>query len=142
MPLHDEEIIKGIIAGDEIAWGDIYQEYKPKLFTLCRSYVGDSSEIEDLIQTTWLDLVRGLPKINLEKGIAPILYEIARSNCKDYLRHKEKMGQTSLTAFNDIESKYYNIDISDAGAIWDAYKPKRKTSKRRESVGAKRIHKP
>jgi len=126
MPCVGNQIVEGIIAGDEAVWNNVYREYKPKLFAICKSYLGYSRICEDLIQDTWLDFITHFVEFSFEKGIAPILYQIMRNNCRDYLRRESTVKYISLTGFNDREGQYYNMDISDAGMIWDAYKPKRK----------------
>ena len=136
----ENKIVDRLIAGDEVAWDNIYKEYNPKLFTICQAYLGNSPDIEDLIQDTWLKFVTHLRRFSFKKGLAPILYQIMRNNCRNYLKHKKAIGRTTLTGFNENEGKYYNIDISDAGAIWDAYKPKRKIKRRRKYVGRKRVY--
>ena len=142
MPQAENEIAGQLVAGDEAAWDNIYKKYSPKLFTICRAYLGDSPDIEDLIQDTWLKFIAHLKGFSFERGLAPILYQIMRNNCSNYLKHKKALARTTLTGFNDVRGKFYNIDISDAGAIWDAYKPKRRIKKRRDCVGRERVYRP
>ena len=136
---NEKGLAERLIAGDDLAWDFVYKEYSPKLVTICRSYVGNNGILEDLVQTTWLKFIKRLPCFDFGKGISVVLYEIARNNCKDYLRHKNAVKHTSLTGLSDKEGQYYNIDISDAGMIWDAYKPKRETRKRKNYNEGRRI---
>jgi RNA polymerase sigma-70 factor (ECF subfamily) len=58
--LDDASLVAALRRGDEAAFVELVEQYQSSLRRLARLYVGDSAAAEDVVQETWLGLLRGL----------------------------------------------------------------------------------
>lgn len=68
-------------------FSEIYDNYGPQVFRICMSYVNDRVEAQDLVQETFINVWKGLPKFRHEAKLSTWILKIATNNC---LRHLEK----------------------------------------------------
>ena len=56
----DAELLAALRAGDEAAFAELVAAWSPSMLRIARSYVGTWQAAEDVVQDTWLGVVRGL----------------------------------------------------------------------------------
>jgi RNA polymerase sigma-70 factor (ECF subfamily) len=56
----DAELIAALRAGDEAAFSELVAAWSPSMLRIARSFVGTWQAAEDVVQDTWLGVVRGL----------------------------------------------------------------------------------
>jgi RNA polymerase sigma-W factor len=90
-----KEIIRQAIEGDQKAYAEIVERYRPQIFTLIIRMVKTREEAEDLTQETFIKAFHSLPSFNAEYAFSTWLYKIAVNNCIDYFR-KKRLKTTSI----------------------------------------------
>jgi RNA polymerase sigma-70 factor, ECF subfamily len=64
MPIDDaaseDELVALLRAGDELAFGEVVTAWSPVMLRLARNYVSTRQSAEDVVQDTWLGVIKGL----------------------------------------------------------------------------------
>jgi len=72
----DEHLVRSALAGDQAAFGRLFERYSPPMFRMIRAQVGDASLAEDLVQDTFLNAFVALPKFQFGARFFTWLYRI------------------------------------------------------------------
>lgn len=85
---HSEDgLVRKAARGDRDALGLLWDTITPKLFGYLMNTLRDRALAEDIVQTTWLRAIEGLPRFQDKgKGLGPWLFAIARNECRQYWR--------------------------------------------------------
>lgn len=75
--------------GDALAQTTLVRDYTPRLAGLIRTIVRQPSAIEDLVQITFIKMLRALPYLRDPAVFEPWLFRIARSTALDHLRRQK-----------------------------------------------------
>jgi RNA polymerase sigma-70 factor (ECF subfamily) len=86
----DQEILDRYFAGDEEAVADLADRYAPRLYTFGLRMCGDRSDAEDLVQDTFLNVLRYLKSFRGETKLKNWLYRVASSVCIKKRRGKNR----------------------------------------------------
>src|SRR5271170_1489264 len=76
-PPSDDELLKGLRAGDEKAFVALVGRHNHALFFVARSFVPTDAIAEEVVQDTWMAVVRGLSKFEGRSSIKTWLVSIA-----------------------------------------------------------------
>jgi RNA polymerase sigma-70 factor (ECF subfamily) len=87
--------------GDEAAFAELIERYRPRLHYFVRKLVGDA-EADDVLQDVWLDVYRGLWRLSDAGAFAAWLYRMARDRAYRVLR-KRRPGQLPLDSAEPID---------------------------------------
>src|SRR3954451_1861123 len=86
--LGDDRLARLAAAGDERAFGVIYQRYHQALYRYCRSIVGNPDDAADALQSTMVSALRGLSGERREITLRPWLFRIAHNESISLLRKR------------------------------------------------------
>jgi RNA polymerase sigma-70 factor, ECF subfamily len=79
----DDELLASLRAGDETVFAELVAAWSPSMLRIARSFVGTWQAAEDVVQDTWLGVVRGLGgfegRSSLRTWVLSILANRARS---------------------------------------------------------------
>jgi RNA polymerase sigma-70 factor, ECF subfamily len=79
----DAELLASLRAGDEAAFAELVAAWSPSMLRIARSFVGTWQAAEDVVQDTWLGVIRGLGNFegrsSLRTWMLSILANRARS---------------------------------------------------------------
>jgi RNA polymerase sigma-70 factor, ECF subfamily len=85
-PAQDAQLVGELLAGDEVAFKTLVDMLSPALLRMARMYVASDVEAEEVVQETWLAVVKGLERFerrsSLKTWIFRILMNIARTRGK------------------------------------------------------------
>lgn len=84
--MNDDELIRLILSGDETAAEELVKRWYAPILRYCRQHCGSTKEAEDIVQETFLNLFRNLPKYKGNGKFKAYLYTIARHLCIDESR--------------------------------------------------------
>jgi RNA polymerase sigma factor (sigma-70 family) len=84
--LGDDRLGRLVAAGDERAFGVVYERHHQALYRYCRSIVGDPEDAADALQNTMAAALRGLSGEKREIRLKPWLFRIAHNECISLLR--------------------------------------------------------
>lgn len=59
-PAVDDDLLRRLRAGDERAFADVVQDWSPVMLRVARFHVSTEASAEEIVQETWMAVVRGL----------------------------------------------------------------------------------
>jgi RNA polymerase sigma-70 factor, ECF subfamily len=105
----DQELVERAQRGDKQAFGILVDKYQRKLGRLLSRLIRDQTEVEDVVQESFIKAYRALPNFRGDSAFYTWLYRIGINTAKNYLVSMGRRPQVS----NDIE-------IEDAENFEDA----------------------
>lgn len=87
--INDEELIKSIRAGDEVAAEELVKRYYSGILRYCRRHLSDQSLAEDAAQETFYRVFRSLMRYQDKDYFRAWIYTIARNICIDENKKKK-----------------------------------------------------
>jgi RNA polymerase sigma-70 factor (ECF subfamily) len=83
----DRALVDRVLAGDPMAFSEIYDNYFPRVYAFTLKRVGDPAEAEDLTQETFVQLYRSLPSFEGRSSLLTWTFGIAHNVCSRFFRH-------------------------------------------------------
>lgn len=84
--ISDEELLKGMERGDQLAFEAFVRRYHGPLYGFLERLLRDRQKAEDLVQETFLRLIRQLSQDKPPEHPKAWLYRVAHNLCRDYWR--------------------------------------------------------
>lgn len=123
----DAFLIEAVQAGDQAAWRDVIARYQGRLLSFARRRLADRDAAEDIVQETFLGLLRSLDRFDPRRSLETYLFAILRNKLTDHFRRSET-GRQSLDS----------LEVDDTPQAWlDAETPSRYLAGR-EDLAAQR----
>lgn len=115
----DEDLLAAYAAGDARAFGELYDRHERAIYRFFLRQGATPSSADDLLQETWLAVVRNAASFEPRAKFTTWLYTVARSKMIDQWRARDVA--VSLTHFadatgdaaNDSDSTQIDIPASD-----------------------------
>lgn len=79
----------------------VYQTYSPKVYRLCRGYVGDADWAKDLTQEVFISIWQALPAFRGDAAVSTWVFRIATNACLRQLA-REQRRPARPTASGDL----------------------------------------
>lgn len=116
--LHQEEneIIRLAVQNNRHAQHQIYTKFSPKMLSVCRQYIKDIHQAEDVMITAFMKVFANLKNFEFKGSFEGWIRRIMVNECISFLRVQKKVKFTEDETyfeerFNDIESKFSVEDI-------------------------------
>jgi RNA polymerase sigma-70 factor, ECF subfamily len=93
-PEEIEALIQRCLAGDELAWDAIVQQYRRKVFNVAYKFVGKHEEAEDLTQDIFLKVFKSLGTFDRRANFQTWLISVSRNLCIDHYRSVRQERRT------------------------------------------------
>jgi RNA polymerase sigma-70 factor, ECF subfamily len=87
-PDWERQTVLAIQRGDLEAFRDLYDAYYARVYNQVVYSIGDELQAEDLIQSIFLKVFRGLRNFRFGSSLSTWIYRIARNECQDFTRRK------------------------------------------------------
>jgi RNA polymerase sigma-70 factor (ECF subfamily) len=119
MRMDEQELIRHVQEGDEVAFGELVSAYKDRIVNYLYQFTGDYQKAVELAQETF---VRVYFKANQYKPVAPLsswIYAIATNLAKTEVKKAHRMPTVSLddiSGHRDRE-KVFSEDPADTGLV-------------------------
>ncbi len=81
-PDEDSALLKRLLDGDEHAFAELVDTHHGSLIRLARVYVGDSSVAQEVVQETWLAVLRGLGQFQRRSTLKTWIFRILANKAK------------------------------------------------------------
>jgi len=78
------------LAGDERAFGEILQRYRPRLLAFIYRMIGDRERAEDLVQEAFIRIHRHMHRFDSTRKFSTWVYTIASNLAKNELRNRSR----------------------------------------------------
>lgn len=124
----DAFLIDAVRAGDADAWRTVIERYEGRLLSFARRRLAQSSEAEDIVQETFIGLLRSLPNYDRGRSLETYLFAILRHKLNDHFRKLQRGQRQSLDS----------LGVDDAPDAWLSAETPSDTIADRESVAAQR----
>lgn len=101
-PVDDQELVERARSGDEEAFALLVRHYSPMLLRLARMYVPTDALAEDVVQETWVAVVRGLERFEGRSSFKTWLFRILVNRAKTRgVREHRSIPFASVGGAND-----------------------------------------
>lgn len=104
----DAFLIDAVQRGDSAAWNEVIDRYQGRLLSFAKRMLSQPSDAEDLVQDTFVGLLRSLPTYDPERSLETYLFAILRHKLNDYFRKMHRGQRQSLD----------QLDLDDTPAAW------------------------
>ncbi|PTL76129.1 RNA polymerase sigma factor [Vitiosangium sp. GDMCC 1.1324] len=94
----DERLMLAFRAGDARAFEVLVRKHRTPVFNFILRFTGHRARAEDVLQETWLKVVRSASEYEAKAKFTTWLYTIARNLCVDSARKESYRQATSLEA--------------------------------------------
>ncbi len=105
MGLSDKELVSRILAGDEAAFQELYKTHQKALIRACWYFLGNDSDVEDMVQETFIKALKNLSRFRFECSLGTWLNHIAVNLCRDWLEKKKKIMPMDVDYFAGLPSR-------------------------------------
>lgn len=114
----DFEAIKKVLAGDNTAYELLQKKYKNLIYSLIKKMIKNDSDVEDLVQETFIKAYKALDKFKFNYSFSAWIYRIASNNTIDFLRKRrfdtfsidKPIGDADDENYYEIEDNSYSPD--------------------------------
>jgi RNA polymerase sigma factor (sigma-70 family) len=79
--MRDSEVAASIEARDPAGLAEAYDKYAARIFSFCRSLLGDPADAVDAVRDTFLIAASAVSELHDPSRLRPWLYAVARSQC-------------------------------------------------------------
>lgn len=86
----DEALMQRVGAGDPAALDQLFRRHHARVHALCVRLTGDARTADDLVQETFLRVLRYARGFNARARFSTWLYRIARNACLDHLKREQR----------------------------------------------------
>jgi len=104
----ERELVQAVQRGTLGASHEIYEAYREQIFNLSLYMIGDASQAQDVVQTVFLKVFRGLARFRFQSSLRTWIYRIAHNECQDYHR-RQRISHVPLEAIlgssDEIDTK-------------------------------------
>lgn len=90
----DKDYVDRALQGDEWAYAALVDKYQNALYHHIRKIIRDRSEIDDLVQESFIKAFSALESYSTQYAFSTWLYKIATNHAIDYLRKKKLKTQS------------------------------------------------
>ncbi|MGZ5405445.1 MAG: RNA polymerase sigma factor [Nocardioides sp.] len=77
-----DELITALRAGDEAAFSRVVRDWSRPMLTLARSFVSTEASAEEVVQETWLSVIKGLDRFEGRSALRTWVYRILVNTAK------------------------------------------------------------
>ncbi len=78
-PGSERELVRGLRVGDPVAFDRVYEAWNRRLFAFLLRLTRRRELAEELLEETWLRLVKGIASLRDDSRLAPWLFTVARN---------------------------------------------------------------
>ena len=115
----DEDLLASYAAGDARAFGELYDRHERATYRFFRRQGASSAQADDLMQETWLAVVRSAANFEPRARFTTWLFTVARNKMIDQWRTRDiALSLTSVSggdeAANDSDEPMIDVPAGDA----------------------------
>lgn len=111
--VEEQELLEQLRAGDEAAFAMLVRTYQTRMLRLARGFVPNQVVAEEVVQDTWLGVVRGLDRFEGRSSVSTWLFTILVNRAKT-AGQRERRHRSA----NDLDESYEAVERFDAGGAW------------------------
>lgn len=97
----DEELISGIIDGNQLYFKILVDKYQPLVLNTCYHFTHNKNDAEDITQEVFIKVYGSIKKFNYQSKLSTWLYRIAVNKSLNFIRDNKKRN-----IFKSIENLF------------------------------------
>ena len=82
MPTGERDLVQRLQSGDEAAFVEVVEAYHPRLLRFAAGLVGSWQAAEDVVQDTWLAVIRGVERFEGRASLQTWLFQICANRAR------------------------------------------------------------
>jgi RNA polymerase sigma-70 factor (ECF subfamily) len=94
--LDDERILEGLRAGDEDSFTALVTRYQDSMLRIALMYVGEYEVAQEVVQETWIAVLRGLDQFEGRSAFRTWLFSILMNRAKARAAHDNRHNTVAL----------------------------------------------
>jgi RNA polymerase sigma-70 factor, ECF subfamily len=119
----EAQLIAGLRAGEELAFVQLVDNYGASLIRLARLYVRDRAVVQEVVQETWIGVLRGIDRFEGRSSLRTWLFRILTNVAKT--RAAREARSVPFSALEDeVDEREPSVPANrfqDAGAAWPGH---------------------
>ncbi|WP_372369660.1 RNA polymerase sigma factor [Candidatus Uabimicrobium sp. HlEnr_7] len=131
----DEALMTQVAAGDTKAANVLLSRYQKPLYKFIFQMTVNENDSDDLLQETWLRVIRYRHTFNIEKKFSTWLFQIATNCTRDFFRKKKQ-----IASLEEIEPTQCASKSSFENSEWASFLIKSLPLHQREVIALKFFH--
>ena len=115
--------MKRLRQGDEAAFGELVDRYHSTLLRVAQSFVSSRAVAEEVVQETWLAVIRGIDRFEARSSLKTWLFRILSNRAKTRgAREARTIAMSSLAGDEEAidADRFFPADHPDSG-WWSSY---------------------
>ena len=119
-PERARALVRALRSGDEVAYGELVDRYHGPMLRLARYHVRDRAVAEEVVQETWLGVIRGIDRFEGRSSLRTWIYRILTNTAKKRAVREQRtvpfsaLGAVSENDEGAIDSERFELD----GTLW------------------------
>src|SRR3954468_24019675 len=113
----DSEVVAALKRGDQSVFADLVDAYSPGLMRVARMFVRDRAVAEEVVQETWIAVLRGIDRFEGRSSLKTWIYRILINTAKTRGQRESRSIPFSAAASYD-EPAVDPDRFLDAGHRW------------------------
>jgi RNA polymerase sigma-70 factor (ECF subfamily) len=116
----DRRLVEALRRGDETAFAGLVDMYHSSLLRLARSYVSDRAVAEEVVQETWLGVIRGIERFEGRSSLKTWMFRILTNTAKKRgVRERRSVPFSALAGPGDEDDVTVDADrFLPEGNLW------------------------
>jgi RNA polymerase sigma-70 factor, ECF subfamily len=109
---HDADIVARLKQGDEAAFGELISDYSPALLRVAQAHVRTRAVAEEVVQETWLAVLRGLDRFEGRSSLKTWIFRILTNTAISRGVRESRTVPFSSLAAQEAEAAEETLDAS------------------------------
>jgi len=97
-PQSDQDLVKLFLDGDASGFDEIFRKYNRSVRALCIRVLGDVDTAEDLVQETFIKVIKALDYLDDDFNFSGWIHRVATNACMDEIRRRQRRLQRQVDA--------------------------------------------
>lgn len=104
LTIEDADIIQGLRRGDESVFVSLFSSYQTSLLRLAMMYTRDQQVAEEIVQETWLAVLKGIQRFEGRSALKTWIYSILINRAKTVAQREGRHNNLTLSLDEQPES--------------------------------------
>jgi RNA polymerase sigma factor (sigma-70 family) len=88
--IYDEFLVAAAVTGDQAALSRLVARWQPRLLRHAWRLLGDAERAKDMVQEAWVEILRGLARLDDVRAFPAWAYRIATRRCQREFHRKDR----------------------------------------------------
>jgi RNA polymerase sigma-70 factor (ECF subfamily) len=120
--LSEQNFIKELQIGNQIAFGQLIDTYQQKVFSTCISFIPNKEDAEDVSQEVFITIFKSIHQFKENSKLSTWIYKITTNKCLEFIRKKQAKKrfafmQTILGNEIPIDKTNYFTEFNHPGIL-------------------------